>query len=191
MASGRFWFLEVNTRLQVEHPVTELVTGLDLVALQLAVAQGEPLPSEVYSASMSGHAIEARLYAEDVAAGYLPVSGTMHRFRDPRARGCARRRRLRRRLGREPVLRRAARQGDRVGAHTRSRGAAARGGARVGGAARPGDQPRPARSRAAERRVRRRPHRHRPARPARSGRRRAARRRGRAPRARGRARRAG
>jgi propionyl-CoA carboxylase alpha chain len=84
---GRFWFLEVNTRLQVEHPVTELVTGLDLVALQLAIAQGEPLPPAVYAASISGHAIEARLYAEDVAAGYLPASGTLHRFRIPEHEG--------------------------------------------------------------------------------------------------------
>ncbi len=81
--SGEFWFLEVNTRLQVEHPVTEAVTGLDLVRLQLLVAQGEPLPSEVTGARMSGHAIEARLYAEDVTAGFLPATGILSRFRIP------------------------------------------------------------------------------------------------------------
>jgi propionyl-CoA carboxylase alpha chain len=84
---GKFWFLEVNTRLQVEHPVTELVTGFDLVALQLAIAQGEPLPPEVHAVPMTGHAIEARLYAEDVDAGYLPSSGTLHRFRIPEHEG--------------------------------------------------------------------------------------------------------
>ncbi len=80
---GDFFFLEVNTRLQVEHPVTELVTGLDLVRVQLQVAEGLPLPPEVTGARVTGHAIEARLNAEDVPAGYLPVTGTVHRFDVP------------------------------------------------------------------------------------------------------------
>jgi propionyl-CoA carboxylase alpha chain len=79
-ASGRFYFLEVNTRLQVEHPVTELITGLDLVRLQLDIAAGRPIPAEVANATITGHAIEARLYAEDVPAGYLPTSGDVHTF---------------------------------------------------------------------------------------------------------------
>jgi acetyl/propionyl-CoA carboxylase alpha subunit len=79
-ASGRFYFLEVNTRLQVEHPVTELITGLDLVKVQLEVAAGAPLPPEVTGATFTGHAIEARLYAEDVTAGYLPASGDVYLF---------------------------------------------------------------------------------------------------------------
>jgi len=86
-ADGRFHFLEVNTRLQVEHPVTEMVTGLDLVRLQLLVAEGNPLPEEAASATITGHAIEARLYAEDVAAGFLPATGTVHAFTIPQPPG--------------------------------------------------------------------------------------------------------
>ncbi len=84
---GNFFFLEVNTRLQVEHPVTELVTGLDLVRVQLQVAEGLPLPPEVLGARVTGHAVEARLNAEDVPAGYLPVTGTVHRFAVPALAG--------------------------------------------------------------------------------------------------------
>jgi propionyl-CoA carboxylase alpha chain len=81
--TSEFFFLEVNTRLQVEHPVTELVTGLDLVELQLLVAEGRPLPPEALDPPLRGWAMEARLYAEDPANDFLPVTGTLARFEVP------------------------------------------------------------------------------------------------------------
>ncbi|MGI8726426.1 MAG: biotin carboxylase N-terminal domain-containing protein [Solirubrobacterales bacterium] len=79
--SGEFLFLEMNTRLQVEHPVTELVWGVDLVAEQLRIAAGGPIGFDPQALRPNGHAVEARLYAEDPAAGFLPATGTVHRWR--------------------------------------------------------------------------------------------------------------
>ncbi len=82
----RFWFMEMNTRLQVEHPVTEAITGVDLVEWQLRVASGESLPRHQDDLMIDGHAFEARLYAEDVPKGFLPATGTLTHLRFPE--GC-------------------------------------------------------------------------------------------------------
>lgn len=79
----RFYFMEMNTRLQVEHPVTEAIVGEDLVAWQLQVAQGHPLPLQQSQVPVRGHAIEARLYAEDPSQDFLPASGTLQLYREP------------------------------------------------------------------------------------------------------------
>jgi propionyl-CoA carboxylase alpha chain len=82
-----FYFLEMNTRLQVEHPVTEQITGLDLVKLQIKIAEGEPLPFKQEELSITGHAIEVRVYAEDPANNFLPDIGTLKTYNRPQGHG--------------------------------------------------------------------------------------------------------
>ncbi|GLU07577.1 hypothetical protein SLE2022_245320 [Rubroshorea leprosula] len=78
--TGQFYFMEMNTRLQVEHPVTEMIVGQDLVEWQIRVANGEPLPMSQSQVPLSGHAFEARIYAENVPKGFLPATGVLHHY---------------------------------------------------------------------------------------------------------------
>ncbi len=84
---GQHYFLEMNTRLQVEHPVTEMITGLDLVELQIKIAEGHPLPITQQDVKINGHAIELRIYAENVSRGFIPSTGKLTEYKPPHGSG--------------------------------------------------------------------------------------------------------
>ena len=86
-ANHNYYFLEMNTRLQVEHPVTEMITGIDLVKAQIDVADGKPLPFSQEDLTINGHAIELRVYAEDPANNFLPDIGKLQTYRPPQGLG--------------------------------------------------------------------------------------------------------
>jgi acetyl-CoA carboxylase biotin carboxylase subunit len=85
--NGHHYFLEMNTRLQVEHPVTEMITGLDLVELQIRIAEGHPIPFRQDELEINGHAVELRVYAENAADGFVPSTGTLKKYRVPQGLG--------------------------------------------------------------------------------------------------------